>query len=153
MTIFLDIDGVLIPAKSWETPVLLRDGFPDFTASSVSVLRKIISHSTKVVLTSSHRSRFSLEEWRQIFKIRGIQLSYIERLDDNQEGVSRREEMLNWFNRNHSINDFIIIDDDSSLNDLPSDFKNRLISTSSFIGLTENHLNLITDLINDAVLP
>jgi hypothetical protein len=31
MLIFLDIDGVMVPAKSWERPVLLKDGFPAFS--------------------------------------------------------------------------------------------------------------------------
>ena len=46
---------------------------------------------------------------------------------------------INWFNTNEIQEDFIIIDDDKSLNDLPKFFKNRLILTSSLIGLNANH--------------
>ena len=143
MLIFLDIDGVLVPAKSWESPVILDDGFPAFTAGSVSVLQRIISSSSTVILTTSHRFRFSVEEWKSIFLKRGIMLHSIQRLEDNRVGLNRKDEILYWFNHNTYSDDFIIIDDDRSLNELPSNLKDRLILTSSFIGLREHHLNEI----------
>jgi hypothetical protein len=143
MLIFLDIDGVLVPAKSWESPVILDDGFPAFTAGSVSVLQRIISSSSTVILTTSHRFRFSVEEWKSIFLKRGIMLHSIQRLEDNRVGLNRKDEILYWFNHNTYSDDFIIIDDDRSLNELPSNLKDRLILTSSFIGLSEHHLNEI----------
>jgi len=143
MLIFLDIDGVLVPAKSWESPVILDDGFPAFTAGSVSVLQRIISSSSTVILTTSHRFRFSVDEWKSIFLKRGILLHSIQRLEDNRVGLNRKDEILYWFNHNTYSDDFIIIDDDRSLNELPSNLKDRLILTSSFIGLSEHHLNEI----------
>jgi hypothetical protein len=60
-------------------------------------------------------------------------------LVENTELLSRKEELLNWFNTNEIHEDFIIIDDDKSLNDLPKFFKNRLILTSSLIGLNTSY--------------
>jgi hypothetical protein len=44
---------------------------------------------------------------------------------------------VNWFTANDVKEDFIIIDDDKSLNELPGFLKKRLIQTSSTFGLTE----------------
>ena len=47
MLIFLDIDGVMVPAKSWKSPELLDDGFPEFSSAATRVLNLIISENTK----------------------------------------------------------------------------------------------------------
>ncbi|TXI85438.1 MAG: hypothetical protein E6Q37_06365, partial [Crocinitomicaceae bacterium] len=52
--------------------------------------------------------------------------------------LNRKDELLNWFNANNMEDDFFIIDDDKSLNELPEHLKKRLIQTSPSIGLTEN---------------
>ena len=44
---------------------------------------------------------------------------------------------LKWFEEN-SCDNYIIIDDDKSLNDLPKEMKENLILTSPLIGLTKN---------------
>jgi hypothetical protein len=55
---------------------------------------------------------------------------------------------LNWFNLNKVSEEFIIIDDDKSLNDLPTYLKEKLILTSPLIGLTDIHLNEINALLS-----
>ena len=67
-------------------------------------------------------------------------------LVENANLLSWSEEILNWFNTNEIHDDFIIIDDDKSLNDLPKFFKNRLILTGSLVGLNESHLVDIQDI-------
>lgn len=47
---------------------------------------------------------------------------------------------MNWFNLNTIHENFIIIDDDKSLNDLPDYLKMNVILTDSILGLTEKHL-------------
>ena len=69
-------------------------------------------------------------------------------LDDNINCKSRKDEILNWFNLNGVSEKFIIIDDDKSLNDLPSYLKDKLVLTSSLIGLTENHLDEINAILS-----
>jgi len=54
---------------------------------------------------------------------------------------------VNWFNLNHVSDDFIIIDDDKSLNALPPFLKENLIQPSPYIGLTEEHLEVAKSLL------
>ena len=98
MLVFLDIDGVMVPAKSWTRPQLLSDGFPAFSDTAVRVLQHVVSEGVTVMLTTSHKSRFSVEEWKNIFLTRGINVQNIRKLSDSPFGLSRRDEILNWFN-------------------------------------------------------
>jgi hypothetical protein len=133
----------MVPAKSWESPKLLDDGFFEFSSAAVFVLQRIITEDTTIMLTTSHKSRYTLEEWRTIFYKRGIKVNQIKSLDESDFSVNRREEILNWFHFNTTQEEFIIIDDDKSLNALPSFLKDKLILTSSIVGLSENHLDEI----------
>lgn len=139
MLVFLDIDGVMVSAKSWESPQLLSDGFHKFNDRAVRVLQSFISEDTTVMLTTSHKSRYSVEEWKNIFSLRGIEVNNLGKLDDNVSNKSRKEEILNWVNVNGVPNKFIILDDDKSLNSLPDFLKDRLVLTSATVGLTETH--------------
>ena len=71
-----------------------------------------------IILTTSHKSRFSLSQWKIIFERRGLNVNKLESLNDNTDFHSRKIEILNWFDSNDIYEDFIIIDDDKSLNDL-----------------------------------
>jgi hypothetical protein len=143
MFIFLDIDGVMVPSKSWESPKLLSDGFPEFSTKAIRVLQNLISDDTTVMLTTSHKSRFNIEEWKEIFHRRGITVNSLKSLDESNFGVSRKDEILNWFNLNTINDNFVIIDDDKSLNALPPFLKENLILTSPMVGLTDIHFDLI----------
>ena len=143
MLIFLDIDGVMVPAKSWKKPELLNDGFAAFDTKAVAVLQNLISANTTIVLTTSHKSRYTLEQWGEIFQMRGLANVTFKSLEDNIDHLSRKDEVLNWFNLNPVNEPFVIIDDDKSLNDLPSFLKDKLILTSPLIGLHDNHLKEI----------
>jgi 16S rRNA C1402 (ribose-2'-O) methylase RsmI len=143
MLIFLDIDGVMVPAKGWKVPELLQDGFPAFSSKATSTLQKLISEDTTIVLTSSHKAVYSIEKWKEIFNNRNISIARLIRLPDNLDNRSRKEEILDWFSANQVGDDYIIIDDDSSLNELPEFIKDRLVQTSPLIGLTERHLETI----------
>lgn len=139
MLLYLDIDGVMVPANSWRRPEILDDGFPDFSKRAVSALNRIISISGgNIVLTTSHKHNYSLKKWDNIFKHRGINFNKITRLPDNINHLNRKEELINWFTKNKiQNNEFIIFDDDKSLNSLPNYLKERLIQTSGSVGLTE----------------
>ncbi len=148
MLIFLDIDGVMAPAKSWQRPDILEDGFVDFSSKAVRVLQDVLAQNadTTIILTTSHKSRFSLSQWKIIFERRGLNVNKLESLNDNTNFQSRKIEILNWFASNDIDEDFIIIDDDKSLNDLPTFYKDRLILTSSLVGLNESHWADIQDI-------
>lgn len=143
MLVFLDIDGVMVPAKSWESPTMLSDGFYQFSDRAVHVLQALLTHDSTVILTSSHKSRFSVDEWKQIFKRRGIHVNNLDRLEENIDCKNRMEELLSWVNKHGIPNQFIVVDDDKSLNALPDFLKDKLVLTSSVVGLTEAHFEEI----------
>ena len=143
MLIFLDIDGVMVPAKSWVQPELLSDGFPAFSSQATHVLQNIVSDNTTIMLTTSHKSTYSVGEWKTIFERRGIIINNLKSLPENVNHISRKDEVLNWFNVNNVNEEFVIIDDDKSLNSLPQFLKDNLILTSSLVGLVKYHIEEI----------
>jgi len=140
MLILLDIDGVMIPANSWKKPEFLEDGFPMFNMRSVRALQRIIAETNaSILLTTSHKTKYKVAEWRDLLKLRGINAKSIHRLTSNSLIVSRRDEILDWYTKKHMPNEeFVIIDDDKMLNSLPSNIKNNLILTSPSVGLTDD---------------
>ena len=99
MRLFLDIDGVMVQAKPWQTPTLLEDGFPIFSKVAVISLNKIVSRfNPNVVLTTSHRNRYDINEWKNIFQRRGINISRLERTPPSKRNSSRKDEILSCFN-------------------------------------------------------
>ena len=152
MLCFLDIDGVMVPAKSWKSPEFLPDGFPAFSNRSAIVLQQIISEDVTVMLTTSHKSKFSIEEWTTIFKNRGIHIEKLKVLPENIHHFSRKDELVNWFNLHPIQESFVIIDDDKSLNELPDFLKENLVQTSPYIGLTEEHSATIQSILHKSLL-
>ncbi len=153
MLCFLDIDGVMVPAKGWKSPELSDDGFPAFSGKATSTLQNFISDEVTVMLTTSHKSNFSIEEWKNIFRNRGISIENIKSLPENLKNLSRKDELINWFNVNSVDENFVIIDDDTSLNELPDFLKENLILTSPYIGLTEEHLPTIKSILTKGLQP
>lgn len=145
MVVFLDMDGVMIPAKSWKQPEILHDGFPAFSPKAVTALNSIIQEDTRIILTTSHRHRFTISQWKNIFKLRCIEVNQIDRLSENRNFLNRKEEILDYFNTQPTIIDYLIIDDDKSLNDLPHPIKQHVIQPSATVGL-------VPDLITKPVL-
>ena len=138
MLIFLDIDGVMLPANSWRKPEILEDGFMNFSQAATIALQKIISETAgDIILTTSHKSKYSINKWKNIFKNRNIIANNFSKLPENTLHLNRKDEILNWLNANNIYDNFIIIDDDKSLNELPVAIKDKLIQTNSSIGLTE----------------
>ena len=143
MLFFLDIDGVMVPAKSWKSPELLNDGFPAFSSMATRTLQNLISEKDTVMLTTSHKSNYSIEEWKTIFSNRGINIKRLKTLPHNLDNLSRKDEIVNWFNANNVREDFVIIDDDKPLNALPQFLKKHLMLTSAQVGLKEEHAEII----------
>jgi hypothetical protein len=145
--LFLDIDGVMVPAKGWTSPELLADGFPAFSAKATSALQTLLSNQCTIMLTTSHKSTYSNSEWKSIFKSRGLIIESISSLPENVDHLSRKNEIMKWFAANVVNENFVIIDDDKSLNELPICLKDHLVQTSPYIGLTEEHLENINSIL------
>jgi hypothetical protein len=137
MLILLDIDGVMVPAANWKAPELLSDGFPDFHPRAVRGLQKILnSTNAALLLTTSHKALFSTESWKRIFAKRGI-YSSVFALPEAEQMQNRKDEITAWAALHPAEQNFVIIDDDKSLNDLPPLLKHKLVLTSSLVGLTD----------------
>jgi len=133
MLILLDIDGVMVTTPSWKQPIMLDDNFPDFNKESVKNLNDILNQTkSTVVLTTSHKSKYTLDEWSLIFSKRGIECN-LQKLN-NQPSTNRYDEIIDWF-ETYGENNFVIIDDDKQLNKLPNNIKCKLVSTDLMIGL------------------
>lgn len=148
MLILLDIDGVMVQGASWRKPEILNDGFFNFSPRATTSLQRVISETgASIVLTSSHKSSYNLAQWRKIFKLRGINAP-IKRISTNSSSLNRKDEILNWLSKNPTINEFVIIDDDKCLNELPRHIKKKVVLTSSTVGLNNEHaesaINILT---------
>jgi len=150
MIILLDIDGVMVPASGWKTPEFLNDGFPDFSPRAINSLNKIISQThASILLTTSHKAKYPIASWREIFAKRGINAK-ISKLRSTK--IARKDEVLKWIKNHHEVNNFVIIDDDKSLNDLPPKLKRRLILTSSLVVLIDDLADQAIEVLRQSTL-
>lgn len=142
MKVFLDIDGVMVHANPTRTVEFDNDGFYKFNRSAIEALKNICFDklSIELILSTSHRFRYTLQEWKNIFFHRGIEIEKISRIETQiNYKLSRKNEILNWIEECHyKFDDLIIIDDDKSLNGLPLKLKERLILTNPYIGLNQS---------------
>ncbi len=144
MLIFLDIDGVMVQASPWKKLQILEDGFPAFTKNATLALQQLLIETEgKIVLSTSHKSKYTEKQWVEMFNLRGVSINSISRLPENKNHLSRKDELMNWFNATTISESYLIIDDDKSLNELPSAIKQHLIQPSPYIGLTNELLESI----------
>ncbi len=144
MLLLLDIDGVMAPACSWKQLEPLEDGFYQFSPQAVKTLSLLLDEHPNITvwLTSSHKSKFSIVEWKKIFANRGLKINKLHALEENTEYLSRKDEILRWHKKHgkQKTRHFIILDDDKSLNELPASMKKKLLLTNATVGLNESHL-------------
>ncbi|MDM1071085.1 hypothetical protein HX001_01100 [Empedobacter brevis] len=139
MKIFLDIDGVMVHGNPHQQVEIDDDGFYKFISKAVDFINSI--DSEEIILSTSHRHRYDLNEWEIIFMKRGVKFNKISKIEYGYfHNVSRRTEIENWIESKHyQYNEIIIIDDDKSLNGLSKELKDRVILTSSYYGLHEDN--------------
>ena len=141
MILLIDIDGVLEISPSWKKPEFLEDNFYKFNEQAQKNLIEIIDKiNPEIILTTTHRINYNLTEWNQIFKLRGINVDKISKINDAKKATDlkkRNIEIEEWFLKN-STAEFLILDDDKSLNELPNNLKNRWIQIDSMFGITES---------------
>lgn len=139
--ILLDIDGVLVTEGAWKPVTIEADGFLKFNDRAATCLAAIIIQTdASVILTSTHRSRYTNSEWQLVFNNRGITIKAFSTLDDYGNYSlckSRREEIEQFVQTNPDIKDYIIIDDDNSLHNLPISIKDRWLQTMPLTGIND----------------
>ncbi|TXG77699.1 hypothetical protein E6Q11_02345 [Candidatus Dojkabacteria bacterium] len=162
--IFLDFDGVI--NGSDPTPnASFGEGWP-FThieASLVEKINKIVETveaqdaeqgiKTKIVISSSWRIRFSLNELRDMLQIKGLRADVIDitpRIHPRKfsEHVPRGQEIQSWLNScqadcYYSVVKFVILDDISDMIHLTP----YLIETDDRTGITDSDVERAIELL------
>ena len=139
--LFLDLDGVLITTPSWKSDEIDEDGYSKFNLKCVKKFNELLSTNRfQIWLSSSRRKGKTLEEFNQIFtnrKINGRISAFLPLYDDCN---SRKDEILKFISEKNIVN-FIILDDDKSLNSLELEYKRKLVLTDHMIGFTDKDLS------------
>ncbi|WP_336836374.1 HAD domain-containing protein [Sphingobacterium siyangense] len=154
MIFFLDIDGVMVHANPHRQVAQATDGFYVFSRAAVETFNTIfIAEEDQVILSSSHRFRYTIAEWKKIFHDRNIRIDLLTLLEDVVAKVNhrytRKDEILGQIVRQGlQTEEIVIIDDDKSLNELPQALKSRLVLTSPYSGLTEKNLHILRNILN-----
>uniref|UniRef100_UPI00188F2F5D HAD domain-containing protein n=1 Tax=Pararhodonellum marinum TaxID=2755358 RepID=UPI00188F2F5D len=146
--LILDLDGVLLTNPSWRADRIHPDGYSDFDESCVENLNQLLTFAHfEIWLSSSRRTAKTLTEFNVIFKNRGIQKEIAGFLPEYAECKNRQEEISKFINE-FNVSDFLIIDDDKSLNGLESEIKEKLILTELTKGFNSDKLKEATEKIN-----
>lgn len=137
--ILLDLDGVMITTPPWRKDDILVDGYSRFKTEAVNNLNKLTSQvDAELWLISGRRKRNTLEEFNVFFKSRNIEKELSGMVPVYFEYIPRIEEFKSFIDT-EQIKNYLLIDDDSSLEGL--DNKNFWVKTHPLIGFTEEKLN------------
>ena len=147
MRVFLDIDGVMVHGNPNKRVEMAEDGFYVFLDEAVDVFNTIPVE--EIILSTSHKNRFTLEQWNELLKNRGLQFDKVSRIESESLTRSRRDEIMWWIaKRSYDTNEIIILDDDKTLNGLAPFLKERVVLTSSFRGLCNSDIPSISSIIS-----
>jgi hypothetical protein len=147
--LILDLDGVLITNPSWKADRIHSDGYSEFNESCVENLNRLLTLAEfDIWLSSTRRTVKTLTEFNLIFKNRGIKKEIIGFLPEYADCRNRKEEVLKFI-AEFKASDFLIIDDDKSLNGLESGIKESLILTELTKGFNSEKLKEATEKIKN----
>ena len=128
-TLILDLDGVLITTPIWKADEIDTDRYSKFNMNCVDNLNKLLEQSDfEIWLSSTRRTVKTLTEFNRIFENRNIKKEINGFLPVYQECNTRKDEIIQFIEE-FKISDFLIIDDDKSLNGLNENYKEKLILT------------------------
>ncbi|MNE40745.1 hypothetical protein D3C80_1347840 [compost metagenome] len=152
MKILLDIDGVMVITPSWRIPELHFDGFLKFNEQAAKNLASIIDQTNaEIVLTTTHRISYSIDQWLEIFQARGINPVSVTKIND-AENLStmfiRSVEIKNWVDNGETDEKYVVIDDDLSINDLPDYIKDKCVLTKPMIGLDNEAMEKVLEILS-----
>lgn len=132
--IILDLDGVLITTPSWRPDELHSDGYSDFNKTAVENLNGLLSEvNAELWLSSTRRLNKTLKEFNEIFRNRNIKRELTGFLPSGTLGLKRRIEIDSFLNH-EAVQNFLIIDDDQSLQELDEMRKAFWVRTDSMLG-------------------
>ncbi|WP_397363883.1 HAD domain-containing protein [Olleya sp. R77988] len=142
--LILDLDGVLITNPSWKADRIHSDGYSEFNESCVENLNRLLTLTEfDIWLSSTRRTVKSLTEFNLIFKNRRIKKEIVGFLPEYADCKNRKEEVLKFITE-FKASDFLIIDDDKSLNGLENGIKDSLVLTELTKGFNSEKLKEAT---------
>ncbi|BDD05572.1 HAD domain-containing protein [Aureibacter tunicatorum] len=147
--LILDLDGVLITTATWKADEIDSDGYSKFNTTCVSNLNRLLkTKKFDIVLSSTRRTVKSLDDFNEIFMFRQINSPITEFLP-NYKNCRNRKEEIECYIQEVDIKDFLIIDDDKSLNDANQFIKDRLIQTELLKGFNTDKLKEAINVISN----
>lgn len=147
--LILDIDGVLITTPSWKADEMDSDGYSKFNNDCVKNLNELLTYEDyDIWLSSTRRTVKTLDEFNLIFAHRKIKKSITGFLPDYKECKNRKEEVERFISESE-IKEFLIIDDDKSLNGILEEYKERLVMTELIKGFDSEKLRFAKKLIKE----
>ncbi|WP_299889999.1 HAD domain-containing protein [uncultured Lacinutrix sp.] len=147
----LDLDGVLITNPSWKADQIHSDGYSEFNKSCVENFNQLLSLSDfDIWLSSTRRTVKTLAEFNVIFENRGIKNDIVGFLPEYVNCKNRKEEILKFI-AEFKISNFLIIDDDKSLNGLNNEIKENLILTELTKGFNSEKLKEASQKITELI--
>jgi hypothetical protein len=109
--IFLDIDGVLAPIRSWER-------YGDLSPACIDVLNAIVARvDADIVVSSTWRYGKTVGELQEMLQAEGFAGRVIDTTPTGPPGASRGEEIAAWL-AEHDVSGYAIIDDHVDMGDL-----------------------------------
>ncbi|MFD2562637.1 HAD domain-containing protein [Aquimarina rubra] len=149
--IILDLDGVLILTPNWKSDEMHSDGYSEFNGDCVRNLNSLMDNlDAELWLSSTRRLSKDLKQFQEIFKNRNIKAPLVGFLPGGTLGTERKIE-IDTFLDHEPIRNFLIIDDDKSLNGLESDRKQFWVQTELLIGFNAAKLNEAQEIIKQWV--
>lgn len=146
--ILLDLDGVLITTPPWRPDKMHDDGYSDFNMECVAHLNQL-SRTVEANwwLSSTRRAGKTEEEFRTIFSNRQLNIE-LKGFLPIQETLTMRKTEVDQFLDKMRPKNYLIIDDDSSLNGLENSRKQQWIRTDPLIGFNNSTLELALEKAN-----
>ncbi len=150
--IFLDFDGVLNTEDFLleQFSARLKNKLPIHTntiADSYQIKPRLVANlngildltGAKVVVSSTWRDTFNVQELQQILGLKGFDGEIIGVTDSN--GVERYHEIQRWIDNEHENNNrvdsFVILDDMTNMNHNMGHLKDHLVKINPEIGLSD----------------
>lgn len=136
--LILDLDGVLITTPPWRRDELDVDKYSKFNEEAIANFNMLTENlDFELWLISDRRRGKTLEQFNEIFKNRNIKKK-IDGMVPIYGYITRYQELQNFIFEN-KIENFMIIDDDNSLDNLED--KKIWVKTKSLMGFGEEELN------------
>lgn len=140
--LFLDIDGVLNSAKTFED----KHRHEAIDTAMVERINSVVNATgCQIVISSTWRVLWDLNELRHILEAHGLRDVVVGATPD----MGRRDvEILAWLEEHSEVQQFAVVDDDA--HDLTK-VSHRLVQTSFLTGILDEHVDQLVELLSKPV--